>query len=76
MIRTRDWKLVHRADGGPHELYDLSNDPGEETNLAEQPGQQPRVVELRDRLRDWFARYGEAGRDPIGQEYLRPTKNE
>ncbi len=72
MIRTGEWKLVHRADGGPHELYDLRSDPGEEVNLAEKPEHRPRLVELRDRLRDWFARYAEAGRDPIGQEYLRP----
>src|SRR5690606_16513367 len=37
MIRTRDWKLVHRADGGPYELYDLRNDPDEHHNLAGTP---------------------------------------
>jgi arylsulfatase A-like enzyme len=72
MIRTNDWKLVHRADGGPHELYDLQADPGEEANLAEKPEHKPRLIDLRDRLREWFAKYAESGSDPIGNEYLRP----
>ena len=28
MIRTQEWKYVHRYPYGPHELYDLVNDPG------------------------------------------------
>ena len=31
MVRTRDWKYVHRFPSGPHELFDLRNDPGERT---------------------------------------------
>ncbi len=30
MIRTREWKYVHRYPYGPHELYDLTRDPDEE----------------------------------------------
>ena len=29
MIRTQEWKYVHRYPYGPHELYDLVNDPDE-----------------------------------------------
>ena len=32
MIRTRAWKYVHRCPYGPHELYDLANDPEEKAN--------------------------------------------
>lgn len=32
MIRSREWKYVHRHLDGPHELYDLVNDPDEEPN--------------------------------------------
>ncbi|HOW70116.1 MAG TPA: sulfatase-like hydrolase/transferase [Phycisphaerae bacterium] len=72
MIRTATYKYVHRADGGPHELYDLQKDAGETTNLADQLEYRQRLVTLRTRLFKWFDKYAEAGRDPIGNEYLRP----
>ena len=34
MLRTRDWKYVHRYPDGPHELYHLEADAGEASNLA------------------------------------------
>jgi arylsulfatase A-like enzyme len=57
MIRTPEWKYVHRYPCGPHELFDLAGDPGERKNLA---GEEPRralVGELRTRLARWFERY-------------------
>ena len=33
-VRTDRWKYTHRQPNGPHELYDLNNDPGEEINLG------------------------------------------
>ncbi|MGC1272847.1 MAG: sulfatase-like hydrolase/transferase [Planctomycetaceae bacterium] len=33
-IRDGDWKLLVETDGSRPQLYDLSNDPGEERNLA------------------------------------------
>jgi len=57
MIRTREWKYVHRYPYGPHELYDLVNDPDERRNLVEEPEQQRRVREMRQQLAEWFARY-------------------
>lgn len=72
MIRTADFKYIHRANGGPLELYDLENDPDETTNLAEDPKYNQRRKKLRTRLFDWFDQYAEAGADPVGHEYIRP----
>lgn len=58
-IRTADWKYVERFPDGPHELYDLQNDPGEQFNLYGQPQQQERQQELRERLKAFFARYAD-----------------
>ncbi|WP_327242702.1 sulfatase-like hydrolase/transferase [Streptomyces sp. NBC_01320] len=57
MIRTRDWKYVHRYPHGPHELYDLAHDPGEEHNLADAPLHTAVRTELATRLDAWFAEY-------------------
>jgi arylsulfatase A-like enzyme len=57
MVRTQDWKYVHRYPYGPHELYDVSVDPGEETNLVADPAQAARVAEMRRELEAWFLRY-------------------
>jgi choline-sulfatase len=70
MIRTGSHKYVHRADGGPNELYDLQRDPGETVSAIDVDDEAERVIELRTRIFRWFEQYGEAGADPIGQEYL------
>ena len=57
MIRTEAWKYVHRYPYGPHELYDLVNDPGERENLVEAAEQQDRVEEMRGRLEQWYHRW-------------------
>jgi arylsulfatase A-like enzyme len=57
MLRTREWKYVHRYAYGPHELYDLVNDADERQNLAEEVDQSERVREMRQELSAWFARY-------------------
>ncbi|HEV2122670.1 MAG TPA: sulfatase-like hydrolase/transferase [Chloroflexota bacterium] len=56
MIRTRDWKYVHRHPDGPHELYDLVHDPDERRNLANHPEQGGRIRELHAQMDAWFAR--------------------
>jgi arylsulfatase A-like enzyme len=56
MIRTADRKYVHRHPYGPHELYDLTADPGERTNLAADPAYADEVARLRRMLSDWFVR--------------------
>jgi len=65
MIRTREWKYVHRYPYGPHELFDLVNDPGERKNLADEDGTQELVTEMRGRLSQWFQRYATARLDGV-----------
>ncbi|OYP34172.1 arylsulfatase [Rhodopirellula sp. MGV] len=51
-IRDGDWKLIEYIDGsGDLELYQLSNDIGESTNLASE--KKGRVADLRKKLGDW-----------------------
>ena len=57
MIRDRRWKYVHRYPYGPHELYDLAQDPDERQNLVACPDRQGQVKELKARLEGWFLRY-------------------
>ena len=63
MIRTRDWKYVHRYPYGPHELYHLAADPHEGTNLVGSEAHQKQVRELRGKLEAWFVRYVDPARD-------------
>ncbi|MHC4253426.1 MAG: sulfatase-like hydrolase/transferase [Planctomycetota bacterium] len=57
MVRTREWKYVHRYPYGPHELYDLAGDPDEETNLVDSEEHAAKAVELKGRLESWFVKY-------------------
>ncbi len=57
MIRSRDWKYVHRYPYGPHELYDLRNDPDETRNLIAEPAQRAIAQSLKGELEAWFLKY-------------------
>ena len=57
MIRTREWKYVHRYPYGPHELYDLAGDPDERKNLIDDESRSSVIAEMRKRLAEWFARF-------------------
>jgi len=50
-IRVGDWKLIQHFEHGAHELYNLRDGIGEETNLAE--GMPEKVLELGKRLHEW-----------------------
>jgi len=63
MMRTREWKYVHRYPDGPHELYHLARDPGERSNLSGDPGAAVPLTQLRARLDAWFARFVEPAFD-------------
>jgi arylsulfatase A-like enzyme len=57
MVRTKNWKYVHRYPYGPHELYDLQNDPGERENKSGLEEFQIIEMELKAGLEEWFAQY-------------------
>ena len=63
MIRSREWKYVHRYPYGPHELYSLADDPDEETNLIDTEGLEDKVRELRAGLDEFFLRYADPALD-------------
>lgn len=57
MIRTAKSKYVHRYPYGPHEFYDLVNDPDEMHNCIDDSDFASQIVHLRARLEQWFVRY-------------------
>ena len=57
MIRTHDWKYIHRYPYGPHEFYNLETDPNEDNNLFGQDEYEAITIEMRDKLQLWFAKY-------------------
>jgi arylsulfatase A-like enzyme len=63
MIRTRAHKYIHRYPYGPHELYDLLADPGENVNLADEEAMQDTLHSLKADMETWFRRYMDPGRD-------------
>jgi arylsulfatase A-like enzyme len=65
MIRTRKWKYVHRYPYGPHELFNLAEDPDERTNLLADELSMDVVNDLRTRMTRWFERYVDPVRDGI-----------
>jgi len=57
MIRSTTWKYIHRYPYGPHEFYDLVNDPGEKNNLIEETAYQGQIREMKAELEAWFVHY-------------------
>src|SRR5699024_3300043 len=57
MIRTREWKYIHRYPYGPHELYDLVNDPGERDNKVDAPACKDILIDMKAHLEEWFFTY-------------------
>lgn len=57
MIRNEEWKYVHRYPYGPHELYDLANDPDESANLIDAPEHRETREAMKAQLEQWFFRY-------------------
>jgi len=54
MIRTPRYKLVLRSPDGPHELFDLQEDPRECTNVFLEPRSRALVAQLTDQLDEYF----------------------
>jgi choline-sulfatase len=68
-IRTQEWKYIHRYPYGPHEFYDLHNDPGEHRNLIDSPLHQQHIQQLKAELDEWFVHYADprfdGSREPV-----------
>ena len=54
MIRTHEWKYIHRATYARPELYHLSEDPDENHDLHEAPEYESVRQQMRADLDDWF----------------------
>jgi hypothetical protein len=67
MIRTAEWKYIHRYPDGPNEFYDVVNDPDDRNNLIDAPAQADRVKDLKGQMEAWFNEYVIA--DINGREY-------
>lgn len=63
MLRTPQWKYIHRYPYGPNELYDLIHDPDERHNLVDEAGNCRRIRDMRQQLAEWFALYVDRARD-------------
>jgi len=68
MVRTKEWKYVYRHGYGPHELFNLPDDPDERKNLAEKDEYGDKIGELKTMMDEWFARYVDPGRDGLVQD--------
>jgi arylsulfatase A-like enzyme len=83
MVRTKDWKYIHRYPYGPHELYHLAADPDERKNLIEEDRFEDQKISLRKMLNEWFFKYVDPAIDGAreavtggGQLYLAGQKSE
>ena len=59
LISAAGWKLIVSQEMRG-ELYDLNNDPFEETNLFNEPRSRPRIRDMMERLRIWQSENGDA----------------
>ena len=56
-VRTESYKYVHRHPNGPHELYDLVNDPEEFINRIDDAQYAALRDQLISRLNDFYGKY-------------------
>jgi arylsulfatase A-like enzyme len=63
MVRTAEWKYVHRYPYGKHELYHLAEDPDETVNRVDDPSCKETVQALKTELERWFAAYADPAVD-------------
>lgn len=65
MVRSQEYKYVHRYPYGPHELYHLVEDPEEQHNLIDDPAYSDQVATMRSTMEQWFVRYVDPAVDGI-----------
>ena len=63
MIRTKEWKYIHRIPYGPDELYHLMVDRDEKNNLADDEAYADIRMELHRQLTHWFYTYADPAMD-------------
>lgn len=63
MIRSRQYKYIHRYPYGPDEFYDLQADPAEECNRIEDPEFADEILAMRRRMERWFNQYADPDLD-------------
>ena len=56
IIRSKEWKLIHYYEDGRDELYNLTDDIGEQTDRAARHPE--KVSTMRKRLEDWLPETG------------------
>ena len=60
MIRTKQWKYVHRYPYGKHEFYNLEDDPGETKNLYGCREYEALILKMKFQMEQWFLHYTDA----------------
>jgi len=73
MLRTTHHKYI-LSETGPNLLYDLSEEPGEHTNVIDDPRYASVRAELHERLFDWFRRCAHdiTYDDPVVERWIEP----
>lgn len=59
IVTPDGWRFSYHPELGDHQLFDITGDPREQTNLAGDPKQIPRMNELLRRIRRWQHRVGD-----------------
>ncbi|MCA8985454.1 MAG: sulfatase-like hydrolase/transferase [Planctomycetaceae bacterium] len=62
MIRAEGWKYIEYPEAGIEQLFDLTNDPHELTNLANEPRHDARRKLLNGLLHEWLQAHGDPSR--------------
>jgi choline-sulfatase len=75
MIRTNEYKLVIRYPDGPHDLFDLINDPDETTNLINQEDHKNTISDLRQQLDAFYSNFEDSQNSGINVKNL-PRHND
>lgn len=65
MIRTKEWKYIHRYPYGPHELYHLIEDPEENINVIDDSDYCDVVASMKENLEQWFLKYVDPSIDGV-----------
>ena len=70
MIRTLQHKLVMRYPNGHHLLFDMQNDPRENTNLIDQPAYQETLQILKKKINSFFEKYENLANSGLNAPHL------